>query len=122
MKVLCAYFNITLKRDSSLIFNTELNYFSITVLLFYIKDISTYSSILEELKKVILDKFKFGKTYGWKDNTELVLLLLDSISCPFLNDEVRDHFKNKVKDARTRNSKNLKSYIKEFKDEKYRCV
>src|SRR5690606_22106652 len=38
IKVLCTYFNITLKKDNSLIFNTELNYFSITVLLFYIKD------------------------------------------------------------------------------------
>ena len=120
IKVLCTYFNITLKKDNSLIFNTELNYFSITVLLFYIKDISTYSRILEELKKVILEKFKIGKTSGWKDNTELVLLLMDSISCPFLNDEVRDHFKNKVKDARVRKSKNLKSYIKELKDEKYK--
>ncbi len=90
MKVLCTYFNITLKKDNSLKFNTELNYFSITVLLFYIKDISTYSSILEELKKVISEKFKFGKTYGWKDNTELVLLLMDSLSCPFLNIKINN--------------------------------
>lgn len=90
IKVLCTYFHITLKKDNSLMFNTELNYFSITVLIFYIKDISSYSSILEELKKVILEKFKIGKTYGWKDNTELVLLLMDTISCPFLNIKINN--------------------------------
>lgn len=120
LNVLCKYFNITVKKDNSLQFNTELNYFSITVLLFYIKDISNYSCVLEELKKVILEKFKIGKLYGWKDNTELVLLLMDILSCPFLNDKVREHFKNKVKSARVRKSKNLKNYIKELKDEKYK--
>lgn len=90
-KVLCTYFNITVKKDNSLEFNSDLNYFSITVLLFYIKDISAYSNILEEIKKVILEKFKFGKTLGWKDNTELVLLLMDSLSCPFLNTKLNNN-------------------------------
>lgn len=84
-KVLCKYFNITIDKDSSLHFNNDLNYFSITVLLFYIKDIDSYSMILNELKKIILKKFKIGKQYGWKDNTELVLLLMDILSCPYLN-------------------------------------
>jgi len=120
LKVLCSYFNITIKKDNSVQFNNDLNYFSITVLLFYIKDIKTYRPILEELRKVILEKFKVEKIYGWKDNTELVLLFFDVLTCPYLNDEVREHFKNKVKSARERKSRSLNNYIKELKDEKYK--
>jgi hypothetical protein len=120
LKVLCTYFNISMNKDNSVSFNTELNFFSITVLLFYIKNIKTYNSILSELKDVILNKYTEAKIYGWKDNTELVLLLLDILTCPYLNNEVRQHFKTKVKDARERKSKSLNNYIKELKDEKYK--
>ncbi|MCD8403892.1 antiviral reverse transcriptase Drt3b [Tenacibaculum finnmarkense] len=120
LKVLCAYFNISINKDDSVSFNTELNYFSITVLLFYIKNIKTYNSILSELKNIILNKYTKAKTYGWKDNTELVLLLMDILTCPYLNNEVRQHFKTKVKEARERKSKSLNNYIKELKDEKYK--
>jgi hypothetical protein len=89
-------------------------------LLFYIKDIKIYSPILDELKKLILEKFNAGKIYGWKDDSELVLLFFDILSCPYLNDEVREHLKNKVDDARKRKSKRLNRYIKELKDEKYK--
>jgi hypothetical protein len=120
LKVLCTYFNISINKDNSVSFNTELNYFSITVLLFYIKNIKTYNSILSELKDIILNKYTKAKIYGWKDNTELVLLLMDILTCPYLNNDVRQHFKTKVKDARARKSKRLNSYIKELKDEKYK--
>lgn len=120
LRVLCTYFNISINKDNSVSFNTELNYFSITVLLFYIKKIKTYNSILIELKNVILNKYTKAKIYGWKDNTELVLLLMDILTCPYLNNEVSQHFKTKVKDARARKSKRLNSYVKELKDEKYK--
>ncbi|KJD34995.1 reverse transcriptase [Tamlana sedimentorum] len=120
INVLCSYFNATIKQKDSVNFNSELNYFSITVLLFYIKNIKAYAPILEELKNVILEKFKTGKVYGWKDDTELILLFFDIMTCPYLNNEVRSHLKWKVKDAKTRGSKSLKIYIKELKDEKYK--
>lgn len=120
LNVLCSYFNATHKKDGSIKFNTQLNYFSITVLLFYIKNIKVYSPILDELKIIIFEKYNDGKIYGWKDDAELVLLFFDILSCPYLNDEVREHFKNKVKSARERKSKRLNSYIKELKDEKYK--
>jgi hypothetical protein len=69
---------------------------------------------------VIFEKFKVGKIYGWKDNTELVLLFFDILTCPYLNNEVREHFKIKVKDARARKSRSLNNYVKELKDEKYK--
>ncbi|PQJ78833.1 antiviral reverse transcriptase Drt3b [Polaribacter porphyrae] len=84
IKVLCSYFNITLEKNSTIQFNSELNYFSITVLLFYIKNKKIYQPILVELKNIILEKFKNGKINGWKDDTELVLLFFDILSCPYL--------------------------------------
>lgn len=120
INVLCSYLNATINKDNSVCFKTELNYFSITVLLFYIKNIRAYVPILEELKNIILEKFKTGRIYGWKDDTELVLLFFDILTCPYLNNEVRSHLKLKVKDAKTRGSRSLKKYIKELKDEKYK--
>lgn len=119
-KVLCSYLNIKVNKDNSLQFLNNLNYFSITVLLFYVKDIKVYQPILEALKKTILETYRVCKITGWRDKTELVLLLMDILACPYLNNEVRDHFKNKVKDAKLRKSKNLKLYIKELKNEKYK--
>lgn len=123
IKVLSTYFNITENTDNSLMFNNELNYFSITVLLFYIKDISTYKSILEELKKVILEKFKAGKLYGWKDNSELVLLLMDSLTCPFLNNQINPAEEKTLKADASKIIENLikpltdqNEYIKELKE------
>lgn len=119
-KVLCSYLNIKVNKDNSLQFLNNLNYFSITVLLFYVKDIKVYQPILKALKKTILETYRVCKITGWRDKTELVLLLMDILTCPYLNNEVRDHLKNKVKDAKLRKSKSLKLYIKELKNEKYK--
>ena len=120
INTLCSYFNATISKENSVRFTSRLNYFSITVLLFYIKNIKSYNPILRGLKNIILEKFQEGKTYGWKDDTELILLFFDILTCPYLNNEVNDHLKRKVKDAKSRGSRNLKKYIKEFKDEKYK--
>jgi len=122
-KVLCSYFNISINSDGTLQFNSALNYFSITVLLFYIKDINSYSSIMEGIKKDILKKFIDGKTYGWKDNTELVLLLMDCLSCPFLNIKLSSYEETNLIQIATRIHNNLinpitdqDEYVKELKD------
>lgn len=116
-KVLCSYFNIDYSNNKVSI-NSELNYFSITVLLFYIKDIHIYKVIKEELKKYIRDLFDRNKNIDWRSNTELGLLLMDILSCPYLN--IHDPYrKSKVLDARRRNSRSLKIYIKEEKDFRY---
>ena len=107
LKVLCSYFNMTLKSDGSVRFNTDLNYFSITVLLFYIKDIKTYTPLLEELKKVILEKFKEGKKYGWKDNTELVFLFFDLLTCPYLDNKLNRNEEESLIEAASEVHNNL---------------
>lgn len=86
-KVLCSYFNIQFEENKITIAN-ELNYFCIMVLLFYIRNIKIYEPIKVELKKSIFKKFDNKKDYDWKNETELVLLLLDTLSCPYLNEFV----------------------------------
>ncbi len=56
------------------------------VLLFYMKNIKIYNPIKEELKKYIFNRFDDKKAFDWKNETELVLTLLDVLSCPYLND------------------------------------
>ncbi|TDB61787.1 antiviral reverse transcriptase Drt3b [Arundinibacter roseus] len=84
-KVLCSYFNIQFEENKITIVN-ELNYFCIMVLLFYIRNIKIYEPIKVELKKSIFIKFDNKKDFNWKNETELVLTLLDVLSCPYLND------------------------------------
>lgn len=119
-KLLCSYFCIDVKPSGELVFNTPLNYFSITVLLFYIKDISQYLNIKEQLKLEILYKFKNSIQSEWKNKSEIVMLLLDLLTCPFLNEDVPKYQKDKLRNATKRKSKNLKKYISEVNNHKYK--
>lgn len=85
------YFGGTYKSQKNAYFGRDLNYFSITVLLFYIKDKQRYGRIKTALKNLILLKLKSNKDSLTK-NTECLLLTLDCIACPYL-DEV---FKRKI--------------------------
>lgn len=85
-KTLCSYFNIIISTDKSLSRSKPLNYFSITVLLFYVRDIKAYEGIRNWIKEELRGKFQFAQyNPNWKRNTELVFLLLDVLTCPFLN-------------------------------------
>ncbi len=96
-KVLCSYFNIQFNSGKVTI-SSELNYFCIMVLLFYIKDIEVYDPIKEELKKHIYKKFEDKKDFYWKNDTETLLLLLDILSCPFLNESIKKNDKKQILD------------------------
>lgn len=84
--IIRSYFNIE-KDEASGEYKVinELNYFSITVALFYMKSTSRYDTLREVIKKHILWKIKNNKRRNLEKNTELILLLFDIISCPFLN-------------------------------------
>lgn len=89
INVLCSYFNIKIHSDQTLEILHPLNYFSITVLLFYIKDINVYNPIKSILRIYILDKFKNAIVDNkWKTDTELILLIMDILSCPYLNNSI----------------------------------
>ena len=58
-------------------------YFSITVLLFYIENKPRYASFKEALKEHIKPKFEKKNKLRM---TELTFLLLDLLSCPYVDD------------------------------------
>lgn len=89
VKVLCSYFNIKIHSGNTFEIVHPLNYFSITVLLFYIKNIHEYNQIKLILKQYILGKFSNAIIdKKWKNDTELILLLMDVLSCPYLNNTI----------------------------------
>lgn len=83
--LLRSYFNIS--EDNKL--KMDLNYFSITVLLFYMKDKVRYKNIREAVEKHILERFNKHKKTLLKD-AEFTMLLLDSLSCPYISRETKN--------------------------------
>ncbi len=78
--VLGKYFDIDLNKKR---FGYELNYFSISVLLFYIENRSRYATLKEILKEHV--KAKFEKNNKLK-MAELTFLLFDLLSCPYIDE------------------------------------
>ncbi|MCT4141473.1 RNA-directed DNA polymerase [Elizabethkingia anophelis] len=122
-KNLSAYFNIQVVNDKFII-DRDLNYFNTVVLLFYIKDIEIYKPIKEELKKYILKKFKEKKDFEWRNEAETVMLLMDILTCPFLNDSISKEENIKISELinniktefiKPVSNSNLDSYIDSLK-------
>ena len=66
--------------------NKTLNYFSITTLLFYIKNIVRYSNVKIKIKEEIKKKLESSNKDNLYKNTELLMLLMDSLTCPYLEE------------------------------------
>ncbi len=86
------YFGIDQDDCGKLTIRNALNYFSIVVLLFYMKDKRKYNELRDCLCNHILRKFHEVPRENIGKNTELVLLLFDVIACPYLSED----FKRKV--------------------------
>lgn len=82
---LCKYIGIR-EVDDVFSRDEDLNYFAITVLLFYVKSKKRYCKLREFLVEHTLDKFKKNKDVLQHD-AESIYLLLDSMACPFITDE-----------------------------------
>ncbi|MFC6263917.1 antiviral reverse transcriptase Drt3b [Flavobacterium panici] len=65
------------------------NYFTITVLLFYIRDIKSFSRIKSMLKDEIINKIKLVDLPKRNQTTENVLLFFDVLSCPYLDNKFK---------------------------------
>jgi hypothetical protein len=71
----------------------ELNYFSITVLLSYIKNKKRYKNLKLILENTIIHKFDINRSTLSKD-AELTFLMLDSLSCPFITSNTKSEILN----------------------------
>ncbi|EJL6289695.1 hypothetical protein NMR41_003430 [Vibrio cholerae] len=80
---LIKYFNIH-QDDNGFVFDDNLNYFSITSLLFYISDKNRYNLIKKGLLKHIEGIYDSRKD-SLLDESEMVHLTLDLISCPYIS-------------------------------------
>lgn len=87
-KTLVSYFGGKYKSEKTIVFSDDMNYFSITSLLFYMKDKVRYSRARLAIKKTIRKKFESSSQNRSKDS-ELIHLLLDCISCPYLSEHFR---------------------------------
>jgi hypothetical protein len=87
-KTLLKYLNIK-EIDGKYNFPYEFNYWSITVLLFYIKDIKRYDKLKSELKQHIKEKYITSDTKNVSKNAELVILTMDLLSCPYLENQFK---------------------------------
>ncbi|UPT65541.1 MAG: RNA-directed DNA polymerase [Sphingobacteriales bacterium JAD_PAG50586_3] len=65
----------------------KLNYFQIVTLLYYIRNESIYSDIKNELQNCIEQKFLAD---GIFTQSELTLLFLDVLTCPFIEDKLKN--------------------------------
>lgn len=90
IKLLCKYFNIgTDDTDEMKFVISPLNYFSITVLFFYIKDADRYKYLRYELINYVTNLFKNEGRENIRKKAELVFLLLDMLTCPYLDDKTK---------------------------------
>lgn len=78
--ILCSYFRISKKRGEK---PPSLNYFSLTVILFYIRREKRYNWLRNFIEKELRRKFNQEITFLRKD-TELTLLLFDMLACPHI--------------------------------------
>ncbi|WP_158294505.1 antiviral reverse transcriptase Drt3b [Halomonas urmiana] len=105
------YFGGKYRSKNTIFFENKLNYFSITVMLFYIKDKKRYEKTRKALKEIILKKIKMHKSSLGK-NTECLLLALDCVSCPYLD----EGFKRKILRLYEIRSKVLQEDIISYKE------
>lgn len=98
IKLLCKYFNIrTDDTDEKKFEISSLNYFSITVLFFYIKDADRYKYLRYELMKYVTALFKTEGIDNIRKKAELVFLLMDMLTCPYLDDQTKTNKDDKYR-------------------------
>ena len=113
-QILFDYFNI-IDDNGKKKFKYQMDFWSLTVLLFYIRDLKRYNDLREILKSHILEKLKSFDEI--KKNSEAVFLIFDILACPYLNNSTtinvkdeKDKYEFKIKIINLiSNYKNLKN-------------
>ena len=85
----------------------QLDYLSIMILLYYVKDTNRYKNIKRYIKVHILRLLEKNKG-NINKNTETILLLFDTLSCPFLDEPFK---KRILKDYFAITNNNLQEQI-----------
>jgi hypothetical protein len=88
VEMLASYMGIKKNASGSFQPLSQLNYISIVVLLFYMKNKRRYDALRNSIEETIKNKFEKKKTTLLKE-TELTLLLLDTLSCPYVRLETK---------------------------------
>ncbi|MGD0697050.1 MAG: antiviral reverse transcriptase Drt3b [Terriglobia bacterium] len=85
VEALASYFNIERKggRARGFRVTSALNYISLVVLLFYMKEKKRYDTLRDSIEATIKGRFREKKATLRRD-TELTLLLLDILACPYV--------------------------------------
>lgn len=82
---LCRYFKIDNKSDPTQFnFHSRLDYISTVVLIFYTRNRKEYAPLLRAIEGDVIGRFSKKKVSIGND-TELILLLFDFISCPYVS-------------------------------------
>ncbi len=89
-EMLCSYFNVEIRGAGDFRAQSPLNYTSLVVLLFYMKKKKRYDGLRNSIEAAIIKKFKNNKATLRKD-TELTLLLFDSLACPYIKPETKNN-------------------------------
>ncbi len=89
-EMLCSYFKLEFeKATGSVRIEAPPNYISTVVLLFYMKNRKEYDKLRIAMELTIKKKFEQKKSTLRKD-TELTLLLLDILACPYVTQALKD--------------------------------
>lgn len=86
-EVLAEQFGI-MHEDGAYKGTVPLNYFLITVLLFYMGGRNRYSQLHQYVEELILNRFKEHSVILDKD-TQMTLLLMDVLACPYVSDSTK---------------------------------
>lgn len=93
VSVLSDYFGIDGNDTDKFNPQKSLNYFSLTILLFYMKNKERYSDLRSFIENRIQEKFERNEKSIWKD-AELIFLLMDSLACPYVSIDLKEKLLN----------------------------
>ena len=85
---LCMYFNIRSKAGPAPQAESRLNYISLVVLLFYMKDKKRFEYLRTAVERMVKEKFE-NRGATLRKDTELTLLLFDTLACPYVKPEIK---------------------------------
>ncbi|EAJ0349216.1 RNA-directed DNA polymerase [Campylobacter lari] len=106
LKEIKSYKKLDFNILKTIFLSEEMNYFDIVILLYYIENDPEFKEIKEQVKEKIINKYKDFNN----KNTELTLLSMDILACPFLDKD----FKVKILENYKIDERGLQNYIIKF--------